>query len=121
MAGKDNLRVPTSEEARENGRKGGIASGKARREKKQLRECLEELLDRVYQSDDGQQMTGAELISARLFLNARSGDNKAYEMIRDTTGQKPVERIEATLIPPEKYEQVAQALIIDDEDTEQSA
>ena len=27
----DNLRVPTSEQARENGRKGGIASGKARK------------------------------------------------------------------------------------------
>lgn len=36
-----NLRVPTSEEARENGRKGGIASGKARRKKRAMRELVE--------------------------------------------------------------------------------
>ena len=38
MANIENLKVPTSEEARINGRKGGIASGKARAEKKSLRE-----------------------------------------------------------------------------------
>lgn len=38
MANIENLRVPTSEEAREIGRLGGIASGKARAEKKSLRE-----------------------------------------------------------------------------------
>ena len=38
--GKENLIVPTSEEARKNGRKGGIASGKARREKKVARAVL---------------------------------------------------------------------------------
>ena len=43
MAGKDNLRVPTSEEAREIGRKGGIASGKVRRERKALNDTLNEL------------------------------------------------------------------------------
>lgn len=38
MANIENLRVPTSEEARINGQKGGIASGEARRQKKSLRE-----------------------------------------------------------------------------------
>ena len=31
--GRDNLKVPTSEKARENGKKGGLASGKAKRER----------------------------------------------------------------------------------------
>lgn len=38
MANVENLKVPTSEEARINGRKGGLASGEARRQKKSLRE-----------------------------------------------------------------------------------
>lgn len=40
-----NLKRPTSEEARRNGRKGGIASGKARREKKTVKRLLEEFMD----------------------------------------------------------------------------
>lgn len=45
MANIENLRVPTSEEAREIGRKGGIASGKARKEKASLRKGLEAILN----------------------------------------------------------------------------
>lgn len=44
MANDGNLRVLTPEEARKIGKKGGIASGKARRERKALNETLNELL-----------------------------------------------------------------------------
>ena len=44
MANKDNLIIPTSKQARENGKKGGIASAKAKRERKALRDTLENLL-----------------------------------------------------------------------------
>ena len=44
MANEQNLRVPTSSEARENGRKGGIASGIARREKKTVQKILNDFL-----------------------------------------------------------------------------
>lgn len=43
--GIENLRVPTSEQARENGRKGGIASAKAKKERKQMQEVMQTLLD----------------------------------------------------------------------------
>lgn len=39
----ENLRVPTSDEAREMGRKGGLASAEARRRKKSMREWAEAL------------------------------------------------------------------------------
>lgn len=39
-----NLIVPSSEEARKNGRKGGIKSGEARRRKRDLRAAMKELL-----------------------------------------------------------------------------
>lgn len=41
-----NLIIPTSEEARKNGRKGGIASGKARKRKKTVAEALREAGER---------------------------------------------------------------------------
>ena len=44
MANEQNLRVPTSSEARRNGKKGGIASGKARREKKTVQKILNDFL-----------------------------------------------------------------------------
>ena len=46
MANEQNLKpVKTKKEARERGRNGGIASGKARREKKTIQKILSELLD----------------------------------------------------------------------------
>lgn len=44
MPNEQNLRVPTSSEARENGKKGGIASGIARREKKTIQKILNDFL-----------------------------------------------------------------------------
>ena len=44
MANEQNLRVQTSSEARRNGKKGGIASGKARREKKTVQKILNDFL-----------------------------------------------------------------------------
>ena len=44
MPNEQNLRVPTSSEARRNGKKGGIASGKARREKKTVQKILNDFL-----------------------------------------------------------------------------
>ena len=44
MANEQNLRVPTSSEARRNGKTGGIASGIARREKKTVQKILNDFL-----------------------------------------------------------------------------
>ena len=44
MANEQNLKVPTSSEARRNGKKGGIASGIARREKKTVQKILNDFL-----------------------------------------------------------------------------
>lgn len=93
--GTKNLKpVRSKEEAKERGQKGGKASGEARRKKKELRECLEILLDKEMKSRSGETMTGAEAISAKLFEKALHGDIKAFEVIRDTAGQKPVDRIQ---------------------------
>ena len=88
MANEKNLKVPTSEEARENGRKGGIKSGEIRRERKLLKELLEEVLDTPTKTGNF-----AIDITNALVKKAKKGNVKAYEVIRDTLGQKPVENI----------------------------
>ena len=93
MANEQNLKTPTSSEARENGKKGGIASGEARRRKKLLRECLEELLEKDITDRSGNTMTGAEAMAVKVFQQALKGDLKAFEIVRDTAGQKPVEKV----------------------------
>ena len=84
--GHENLRTLTSEEAREIGRKGGIKSGEARRERKTLKEELLLLLS---------QGNTQEKISLSLIAQAMEGNVKAFETIRDTVGEKPTDKIEA--------------------------
>ena len=112
MANEQNLRPIelTHEEAVKNGRKGGVASGEARRKKKLMREAFEELLEKQYTDSKGTPIDGTSALAAKVFKQAMDGDLKAFEIIRDTTGQKPVERVETVDISPETYERVAKAL-----------
>ena len=100
MANEKNLRVPTSSEARENGKKGGIASGEARRAKKSLREAMQILMEADLTGKDGKTMTGTEAMAAKAFQAALKGDWKAWELVRDTAGQKPVDRIMVADVEP---------------------
>lgn len=98
MATTENL-IPfnerTEEERRELARKAGIASGEARREKKMLKELLELALSQPSEIVDGEDNYTA--ITAALVNKAIQGDTKAYEVIRDTLGQKPVEQAQMDL------------------------
>lgn len=113
MANEQNL-IPneqrTPSERRENARKAGIASGEARRKKKLMREAFDELLSREYHDQAGNKLDGTSALAAKVFKQAIDGDLKAFEIIRDTTGQKPVERVETVEISQETYEHVAKAL-----------
>ena len=87
-----NLKVPTSEEARRNGAKGGKASGEARRKKKTMMEMLEVVMtaeneDPVmgrmlkklgFEENDNYHM--AKIIT-EVLTKAEKGDLKAVEMI----------------------------------------
>lgn len=80
---------------------GGRASGEARRKKKLMREAFEELLSRDYHDQAGNVLDGTSALAAKVFKQAMDGDLKAFEIIRDTTGQKPVERVEVDTIDPQ--------------------
>lgn len=77
--GKENLKVPTSEEARKYGRLGGIASGKARREKATMLQMLEKCLD---ETNEKSGKTYKELTTLGLIKGAANGNPRNYEIIQ---------------------------------------
>ena len=88
MAGIDNLRpVSSKEEARERGRKGGLASVEARRKRKTLKEELLLMLE-----DQEVQKS----VAVALIQEAQNGNVKAFGMLRDTIGEAPVEKVQTT-------------------------
>lgn len=90
MANVKNLKpVRTENEARELGRKGGKASGKSRAIAKTFRETIDcELSDEDL----------AKIIN-RVIKEAQRGNMKAVELLRDTRGEKPVERFQEIETP----------------------
>lgn len=105
---KENLINPkdrTSEELRAMTRKGGIASGEARRRKKTMREALEMLMYKCELPEQTKQMLRAEgvsedemnhqmVITRSLIAKAESGDVQAYNAICAMIGEKPAEKME---------------------------
>ena len=81
-------------------RKGGQKSGEARRAKKSLREAMQILMDADLTGKDGKTMTGTEAMAARSFQAALKGDWQAWELVRDTAGQKPVDRVMVADVEP---------------------
>ncbi len=110
MANEQNLKpVRTKSEARERGANGGRKSGESKRNKKMLKECLELLLERKNKVElDGSiaRLTGAELIALTAYNKALSGDVKAMEFVRDTAGQKPVEKVMYADVDPDVIAEV---------------
>lgn len=101
----------TTEEQREIARQGGIASGEARRAKRDLRRALELLLEREYKDSNGRTITGTEAITARLFEQAMKGNIKAFETIRSTVGQDPVQKVMVAEVEQDVIDEVERAVL----------
>jgi hypothetical protein len=110
MANDENLKSladRTTEEKREIGTKGGKASGEARRKKRDLKLAMQALLEAdVKDKRTGEVMSGAEAIALAQYRKAMKGDAKAFELVRDTSGQKPVEKVEQVNIDGEYLDKV---------------
>lgn len=94
-----NLKVPTSTEARENGRKGGVASGEARRRKRDMRESFEALFamqasDKYKNAFRKQGMevpdnvTNEQILALSMTAKAIAGDARMASLILDVLGEK---------------------------------
>lgn len=111
-ANPQNLVNFTSDQDREaaarNGRKGGIASGEAKRRRKSLREQLEILLENG---------NTQESVAVALVEKAMGGDVKAFEVLRDTVGEKPVDKVETkqTVVDMSKFTTEEIKAMLDDE------
>lgn len=120
----DNLKPLDSNQSREkakkNGRKGGIASGKAKRQKKLLKDCLDELLQREWENRQGEKMSGSEAISVAVFKKALAGDMKAFEIVRDTAGQKPVDKIMLAEVDQTTINEVENMVLGEDDDNQKT-
>lgn len=112
MANEKNLRPPrTKKEARQRGANGGKASGKARREKKAMQELAKIILNTPVEGtpeelDDIEAMCFEDFPDKHLTVGERSlfavakkaqkGDIQALTFLRDTAGEKPVEKLEVS-------------------------
>lgn len=104
MAQKDLIPMNqrTEEEQKALRHKAGVNSGKARRNKALLKDCLQILMEQKYIDEEtGKKITGAELLSVDLFKKAVAEKDtakkaRAFEVLRDTSGQKPVDKVEQT-------------------------
>ena len=99
----------TPEQRRENGRKGGIASGEAKRRKKAMRERLEILLElpmragkgadletiKNFAAIKGKNITVQDALMVAQIQKALKGDTTAATFVRDTAGDNPSVKVEA--------------------------
>ena len=73
--------------AAENGRKGGIASGIAKREKRRLSDALSAVLDESVALTDGSQMTRGEIIVRNILSRAKDeGTVRDLKTLMELTG-----------------------------------
>lgn len=94
--------------------RGGRASGEARRKLKKLREYLEIALDKGTDFE-GEAMNNAEAITVALINKAKSGDVRAYQMIRDGLGEKPADTVRVEeQIPQSTYDEISRLLGLED-------
>ena len=111
MANEQNLKPLSTSKAREIGKKGGKASGKKRREQKTFRELFNSFLNqktsnekiKIQLEDAGikdEDITNKTALMYSMVIQALKGDTKAFEIIRDTSGEQIVSKVE-NINPPQ--------------------
>lgn len=111
MANEQNLKPSEYKLSQEEAKRGGIASGEARRAKRDLRRALEALLEKEIKSSNGEVLSGAEAIALKQVEKALRGDTKAFEVVRDTVGQKPVEKVMIAEVDQDVIDEVERAVL----------
>ena len=90
------------EEAAKNGHKGGIKSGKVRRERKKMREDLLALLDAKLTDEEGKKITIQKKICNAWIEQALKGNMIAIKELRDTIGEVVVQKQEVSQVGVQK-------------------
>lgn len=126
----DNLRPPTTIEARERGKKGGKASGEARRKRKAMKDQINLLLSLPFpdvKDKNGKQLKGffkqlgiddenidnqmAMLVAVyKTALSGGKNQIQAVQFLRDTAGEKPVDKVENKITKTNKLDGILEQL-----------
>lgn len=112
---KQNLLRPkrdqTAEERRESASKAGVASGRARRERRAMQQLARIVLDMPYDCQDDEldeleatcfedfpdrHLTVGERSLLAVAKRAMRGDTVALAFLRDTAGERPADRVEVS-------------------------
>lgn len=114
VRGEDAHKLTAEEQSR-----GGKASGVARRKKKAFKELFEAMLAEDGGKLNGRIVTKKELITARALQLLLDQDRntedrdflKALEIVRDTVGEKPVDKVMVSEIEQDVVEEVESAVL----------
>ena len=94
MANQKNLIPGGYKLSLEEASRGGKASGEARRAKADLRKVIQTWLEsEATTNKNGEPMTGAELMAMVAVKEMSKGSARHWELLRDTAGYKPVDKI----------------------------
>ena len=104
---EQNLRKLTSSEAREIGKKGGEASGRARREKRTMKQLLEIALSMMVTNKKGETASRKEVIAIQLVNKAASGDLKAMDLLTKLIGEQIVRQETELTVKKDKYDDMS--------------
>jgi hypothetical protein len=88
------LNKRTKKEQRKVQSQGGKASAKKRRERKEFKEDLKTALTVVMENDKTVQEIGIEALLDKFM----KGDLKAFEIVRDSVGEKPTDKQEVKVV-----------------------
>lgn len=101
----ENLKTPTSAEAKERGRKGGLASGRKRRTRRKLATIFKDYMNRPNERGDiraelaaagielDEETTNAAVLTASIIMHAMQGDMKAARDRQHVRMSRPRDRI----------------------------
>lgn len=98
------------------GAKGAAASAETKRARKTIRAELEALLSKhpVDKEGNESELSYQSAMIAAILKKALKGDTKAFEIIRDTIGEKPAERITLAQIDQDTIDDVEKMVMGDD-------
>ena len=106
MANEKNL-IPFNERTKSQQREIASKGGKASVEAKRKRKTLKEELLLILEDEEVQKSVAVALIQ-----EAQSGNVKAFGMLRDTIGERPVERSEHTIVGVEALQAMSDAELV---------
>lgn len=126
--GHDNL-IPFNKrseaEQRAIRQKGGKASGKARAEKADFkRKCQMWMESVVAHDENGNALTGSDLMIAVAGREIKDGSSRFWELMRDTAGFKPIDKVMVAEVEQDVIDEVEGMVLgngIDEQATDQGA